>query len=209
MDGGDGAFGVEGAYFAGEGGGGAGDDPELDVGGLLVDDGGDDGGDSAEVDPDGVVGCLAGGAGDGIGVFADIGDDEFDEAGFGCGDDHGEGGAGGVGREVFEGERDHAVGDVGGEGEAAGVDLLFAVFIGGADGDLGGAGVDEDVHGVREGGAALDVAVGEEVEGAALGVDGGFVVDGAVLEGEEGAGSNEAVVDDLGAVSGGEDLVVL
>jgi hypothetical protein len=83
LDGHDWAFGVEGALFAGEGGRVAADDPDLDVRGLLADDGRDYAGDTAEVDLDLGVDCLSLRTGDGTDVFAEGRDDEFDQAGLG------------------------------------------------------------------------------------------------------------------------------
>ena len=86
-----------------------------------------------------------------------------------------------------------------------GFDFFFAVAAKRAGGDLA-VGFDEEVDGVFEEGAFLDVVVGDETEGAGLGVGGGFVVEGAVFEVENDLKRDALAVGDLDEVAVAEDL---
>ncbi len=83
----------------------------------------------------------------------------------------------------------------------AGIRFFRAIFAGGSDRDLIFAGVDREIHGMREEGAFLDMSIGDKAEGAALREDGGFVVDGAIFKAEEDARGNLIAAGDLNDVS--------
>lgn len=195
--------------LAREGGSCSSDDPDLDVGGCLAHQWGDDANDSYEIDLDLVVGGFARGSEEGVVVFASVGDDEFDESRFGSGHDHGDCDLVGVGPHVFSDDGDEAVGEVRGQIHVILLHIFLAVLVGGADGDLAGAGVDEHVRGMGKGWTFLDMMVGEEMEGVVLGVDGGLVVDGAIFVFEDGPGGDMVAVHDLGAVAVGDDVAAV
>lgn len=204
----DGAALVELAFFLDEGGRVSLIDPDVDIVGLLADDGGNEAGDAADDNVGDEVGGLATAAADGEGVAAGRDDGEVDHAGLFAGGEQGEAGDRGGGADVHNEWKAEAVGEIGGEVEVRLADLLLAVGGGGLVGDAAGGDVDEHVHGVWVGGAALDVVIAEEVEGGVLGVGGGLVVEGAVAEVEDEMGLEAAVALGLGEVSGGEVFTV-
>jgi hypothetical protein len=82
-----------------------------------------------------------------------------------------------------------------------GLYLFFAVFVGGADGDLAAAGVDQDIHWIGKRWPLLNAVIADELEGVALREYGGFIVNGSVFEMEEGFRGDAVAVDDLDDVS--------
>ena len=135
------------------------------VGGLLADDRGDHSGDTAEFHVENVVDGLSPGAVDGEGDLAGRLDGDVDEPRLGGGGDKGEYCFRGGRKNVHEEVGWQALRDVGREVE---VDVRdFSVFR--LRGSLPGHGVDEDVRGFGEGGAALNVVVADETEGTVLG----------------------------------------
>src|SRR6202042_1854970 len=90
-----------------------------------------------------------------------------------------------TGRHVFNGEGNHAVGEIGWQLQMVGSEDFLAIFSCGSGRDLAGACVDEDLSGMRKERPLLNMVVGDELEGPVLRVDRGFIVDGAIFEGEE------------------------
>ena len=90
-----------------------------------------------------------------------------------------------------------------------GLHFFLAIFSGGADGDLPAAGVDQQIHRMREERPSLHVVIGDEPKGAALRKDCGFIVSGAVFEGEQRVRGDLVAVSHLHCVSRSEHAAVV
>ena len=101
---------------------------------------------------------------------------------FGCGDDHGNLGFAGIGRDVLDHRRDQAVVEISRHFDVVGCNFVFAVFAGSARFHDSLCDVDCHIKRVGKVRALLNMSVGDEPKDIALGINGGFVVERSVFE---------------------------
>jgi hypothetical protein len=191
---------VELTFFLDEGRSLPAENPDMDVRGLLTDDGGDDAGNAPKINLDAVVRCLVTNASDGERVFALGSNHEMDEARFGARCHHGESDRWGTGIEVQQQNHGKTVANVGTEIKV--VQGGFPVFVVG--GDLAAGGIDEHVERFGKRGPALDVMVADELKDFTLRRDGGLVIEGTIAKVVGQAGRDPIPVGNLNKIAAGE-----